>query len=68
MDDDRPCIHLDLPSSTRLSAYALEKLTIATDLIRILYLGSLLGANAPLGLASSEGLYVCLYVCMSVYM
>ena len=25
-----------------------------------------LGANAPLGPASSEGLSVCLYVCMSV--
>ena len=25
-----------------------------------------LGANAPLGPASSEGLYVCLYVCLSV--
>ena len=26
----------------------------------------LLGENAPLGPASSEGLYVCLYICMSV--
>ena len=25
-----------------------------------------LGANAPLGPASSEGMYVCLYICISV--
>ena len=27
-----------------------------------------LGANAPLGPSSSDGLYVCLYVCLSVFM
>ena len=29
-------------------------------------LDNILGANAPLGPASSEGLYVCMYVCMYV--
>ena len=31
-------------------------------------LPTFLGANAPLGPASSEGLYVCMYVCLYVRM
>ena len=62
-----PGVHLDR-ANTFLRVYMKNRINRISYFV---YSGSLdaltlLGANAPLGPASSEGLYVCLYVCLYV--